>query len=79
MKKLQNLGKILSRNEQKTVFGGLSYLKVYDEYCSVADSLLPPGCPCSSSDSCQSTSLNTGMTVHQMQTATGTCEAGKCH
>lgn len=52
-KNLLNLGKVLTKTEQRLISGGLTDLRKYDEICDeAAEGNKPHGCGCSSDSEC---------------------------
>lgn len=51
-KNLLNLGKVLTKTEQKLIFGGLDDFKREGDGCDGLEGLYEPGCPCTSDNQC---------------------------
>ena len=72
-KSLMNLGKVLSKAEQKNVMGGAK-LTHYDPNCDLYEGQIRPGCPCVQGSACMTNIWDgSGWIPHS-----GTCQGDVC-
>ncbi|RZS99018.1 hypothetical protein [Aquimarina brevivitae] len=72
---LLNLGKKLTRAEQKNIMGGAK-LTTYDPYCDLYEGQIRPGCPCVQGAACMVNVLaNDG---RGWIPTSGTCQGDVC-